>query len=86
MLFNITPGIATMSTADAVATLFDSNQDSSQNAFGKSSLGGLPFNTSICSPGGATQLVPWVSTSGNILTFFKYSNPTSPVADPRCFK
>ena len=88
MLFNnITRFKPTMSTSDAVATLFDSNQDSNLNAFGAVSLGGLQFNTSICSPGGgATQLVPWVSTSGNILTFFNYSNPTSPVTDPRCFK
>jgi hypothetical protein len=83
MLFNITRGIPTMSTTDALATLFDSNGGSN---FGAVSLGGLPFNT--CT--GATQLVPWVSTSTEILTFFNYlsnySNPPSPVGDPRCFK
>ena len=79
MLFNITRGIPTMSTADAVATLFDSNGGSN---FGAVSLGGLPFNTCI----GTTQLVPWVSTNTELLTFFNYSNPASPVADPRCFK
>jgi hypothetical protein len=79
MLFNITRGIPTMSTADAVATLFDSNGGSN---FGAVSLGGLPFNT--CA--GATQLVPWVSTNTELLTFFNYSNPASPVVDPRCFK
>jgi hypothetical protein len=76
MLFDIAREIPTMSTTDAVATLFDSNGGSN---FGAVSLGGLPFNT--CT--GATQLVPWVSTSTELLTFFNYVG--SP-GDPRCFK
>jgi hypothetical protein len=83
MLFNITRGLPALSTADAVATLFDSNQDSNQGVLGGASLGGVQFNTALCSPGGAVQLVPWVATNTTLLTFFAY--PGSP-ADPRCFK
>jgi hypothetical protein len=81
MLFNLfnMPSGTTLSTTDAVATLFDSNEDSSLNNFGAVSLGGLQFNA--CT--GTTQLVPWVSTSTELLTFFNYLG--SP-GDPRCFK
>ena len=79
MLFDISNSASAVSSTAAVATLFDSNQGSN---FGGSNIGGLAFNTATCQPGGATQLVPWVSTNTDILTFFAYPNGA---ADPRCF-
>ena len=50
--------------------------------FSSSNLGGLMFNTGLCVPGGAAQLVPWVSNSTEVFTFFGYPGG---MADPRCF-
>ena len=82
MLFNISRLQPALSTTDAVATLFDSDQDSSLSVFGGASLGGLEFN---CSGAPLPAYVPWVSIGVDVLTFFAY--PTGPVsaADPRCF-
>jgi len=83
MLYNIIRGTATTpGTAQLVATLFDSNTDSDPGLFGLN-LGGLPFNTGLCNPGGGVQLVPWASLGPNLFTFFAYSGAP---ADPRCFK
>jgi hypothetical protein len=81
MLFNVTRATPYIASTSAIATLFDANDDSGAGTFG-SNLGGLLFNTGICAPGLPAQLVPWVATNSNILTFFGYLNgPT----DPRCF-
>jgi hypothetical protein len=79
MLFDVSNGASAVPSTAAVTTLFDSNQGSN---FGGSNIGGLAFNTATCQPGGATQLVPWVSTNTDVLTFFAYPNGS---ADPRCF-
>jgi hypothetical protein len=84
-LYNIIRGTAgTPGTAQAVATLFDSNKDSDPGLFGLN-LGGLQFNTGLCNPVGGVQLVPWASLGPNLFTFFAYVGPGAP-ADPRCFK
>ena len=83
MLFNIARPFPALTEANAVVTLFDSNQDAELGVFGSSNLGGLMFNTGLCVPPlGTVQLVPWASNSADVFTFFKY--PDSP-ADPRCF-
>jgi len=81
MLFNITRTLATLTDLDAVATLFDSNQDAETGKFGDN-LGGVVFNTQLCAPGAALQLVPWVSNSTDVLAFFNYPGAAG---DPRCF-
>ncbi len=81
MLFNITRATPTIRSSDAVATLFDSNQDADPGLFGLN-LGGVEFNAGLCGPTGTTQLVPWASLGPDILTFFAYSGG---LADPRCF-
>jgi FG-GAP repeat len=80
-LFNVSRATPALTTASAAATLFSANQETT-NKFG-SSLGGLPFSTGLCTPGGATQLVPWASNENDILTFFSYPSQ-APVTDPRC--
>jgi hypothetical protein len=84
MLFNVTGASAALRSEDAIVTIFDSNKDSDPGVFG-ANLGGLQFNTGLCTPGGAVQLVPWASNNTDVLTFFAY--PAIPVnpADPRCF-
>ena len=85
MIFNIVRGTATTAgTAQAIATLFDSNKDSDPGLFGLN-LGGLQFNTGLCNPAGGVQLLPWASLGPSLYTFFAYSGPGAP-ADPRCFK
>jgi hypothetical protein len=75
-------GVTTeLPSARAIVTLFDSNTDSDPGVFG-SNLGGLTFNTGLCVPGGAFQLVPWASNNIDVLTFFAYPNGPK---DPRCF-
>jgi hypothetical protein len=81
MLFNVTRGGATIPSSAAVATLFDSSKDSDPGLLGLN-LGGVEFNTGLCRPAGAVQLVPWASLGPNLLTFFAYSGG---LTDPRCF-
>jgi hypothetical protein len=81
MLFNIPRGVPTIPSSAAIATLFDSNKDSDPGLFGLN-LGGVAFNTGLCQPAGAVQLVPWASLGPHLLTFFAYSKD---LADPRCF-
>jgi hypothetical protein len=76
---------ATLNDDSTDTILFDSNQDADPGVFG-SNLGGLMFNTGLCVPGGAVQLLPWATNGKDILTFFNY--PVAPPAsaqDPRCF-
>ncbi len=82
LLFRITGQLAVLTDADAVASFFDSNEDSDLGVFGGSNLGGLPFNTGLCVPGGPVRAVPWASTNVDVLTFFNYVGAT---VDPRCF-
>jgi hypothetical protein len=85
VLYNIIRGTATTpGTAQAVATLFDSNKDSDPGLFGLN-LGGMEFNTGLCNPAGGVQLVPWASLGPTLFTFFAYGGPGAP-PDPRCFK
>ncbi len=87
MLFDVLRGAAPYSipSTAALAMLFDSNKDSDPGLLGLN-LGGLEFNTSLCSPTGTTQLVPWASLGPDILTFFAYKySGVAPPADPRCF-
>lgn len=79
MLFNPTGQFPVLSEANAVATLFDSTDDSDPGLFGLSA-GALPFNPQFCA-GGAVQLVPWATNGPNVLTFFNYPGAAQ---DPRC--
>lgn len=79
MLFNPNGQYPVLTEANALATLFDSTDDSDPGLFGLS-MGGLPFNPQFCS-GGAVQLVPWAANGPNLLTFFNYPGA---VSDPRC--
>jgi hypothetical protein len=86
LLFNVTKPATTPTTltrADAIVSLFDSNKDSDPGVFG-ANLGGLVFNTGLCVPGGLMQMVPWASSNSDVLTFFQYPR-VPPPADPRCF-
>jgi hypothetical protein len=81
MLFNVTGAKPLLGDADALTTLFNSNGDATPGVFGYG-LGGLVFNTGLCVPGAAVQLVPWATSAIDVLTFFNYPAAT---ADPRCF-
>jgi hypothetical protein len=81
MLFNVPRGAASILSSAAVAILFDSNKDSDPGLLGLS-LGGVQFNTGLCKPASAVQLVPWAALGPDLLTFFAYRGGT---ADPRCF-
>ena len=85
LLFNVTRAVTAPTDAYASAIFFDSNSDADTGVFG-SNLGGLMFNTGLCLPGGAVELVPWATTNLDVLTFFNYAPilPPAPV-DPRCF-
>ena len=85
LLFNVTRAVTAPTDASASAIFFDSNTDSDSGVFG-SNLGGLMFNTGLCVPGGAVELVPWATTNIDVLTFFNYASVTPPApVDPRCF-
>jgi hypothetical protein len=79
LLFDLSSGAVALDDSNAIATLFDANSDSAQLG---SNLGGLPFNTGTCTPGGGVAQVPWASTSLDVLTFFNY---VGAAGDPRCF-
>jgi FG-GAP repeat len=83
MLFNVPRSAApyVIPSTAAIATLFDSNNDSDPGLLGLN-LGGVQFNMGLCRPGSPAQLVPWASLGPNLMTFFAYSGG---VADPRCF-
>jgi hypothetical protein len=83
--FSITKSYATLTDGNSDTILFDSNQDADPGVFG-TNLGGLMFNTGLCVPGGAVQLVPWATNGDDVLTFFNYPVvPPASVQDPRCF-
>jgi hypothetical protein len=87
--FNLTGMNATVHAAlyddGADTVLFDSNENADPGVFG-SNLGGLMFNTGLCLPGAAVQLVPWATDGKDILTFFNYpAAPPASAQDPRCF-
>ena len=83
MVFNIRRDLVSMTAADAVVTLFDSDKDSDAGLLGLN-LGGLEFNTGLCHATGVVQpqLVPWTTLGPNLLTFFSYVGGST---DPRCF-
>jgi hypothetical protein len=85
MLFDVSGTVAGLTDASAIAILFDSNEDSETGVFG-ANLGGVMFNTQLCAPSAAIQLVPWATNNADVLTFFNYAPivPPAPV-DPRCF-
>jgi len=85
-LFNLVglkvPGVTTQLTnANAAAVYFDSNGDAEPGKLGDN-LGGLMFNSGLCSPGAAIALVPWASNNTDTLTFFGVAGSAT---DPRCF-
>jgi hypothetical protein len=79
LLFDLSSGAAALDDSNAIATLFDADSDSAQLG---SNLGGMPFNTGTCVPGGGVAQVPWASAGLDVLTYFNY---VGAAGDPRCF-
>jgi hypothetical protein len=76
---SINRAVPALSTASASAVLFNPDEDAVAGNLGLN-LGGVQFNTGLCSPGGGPTLVPWASAGTSILTFFSYPS----AVDPRC--
>jgi hypothetical protein len=76
---SISRAIPALSTASASAVLYNPDDEAVAGNLGLN-MGGLMFNTALCTAGGGPTLLPWASAGASILTFFNYAG----AADPRC--